>query len=118
METVLAGLQYEICLVYLDDVIVIGKTFDDMISNLDKGFARLSSTGLKLKAKKCSLCAKQVLFLGHIISEKGVATDPSKIETVKNWSIPTNVTELRSFLGLCSYYKRYIKIFHQLQMPS
>ena len=58
-----------------------------------------------------SLCAKEVLFLGHIISEKGVATDPSKVETVKHWPVPANVTELRSFLGLCSYYRRYIKNF-------
>ena len=59
METVLAGLQYDICLVYLDDVIVIGKTFGDMISNLDKVFTRLSTAGLKLKAKKCHCVQKK-----------------------------------------------------------
>ena len=111
METVLAGLQWDICLVYLDDVIVAGKTFSDMLVNLDRVFERLGSAGLKLKAKKCSLCAKEVLFLGHVISEKGIATDPSKIDVVKNWPIPSNVTEIRSFLGLCSYYRRYIQNF-------
>lgn len=111
METVLAGLQWDVCLVYLDDVIVTGKTFDEMLQNLDRVFEKLKSAGLKLKAKKCCLCAKEVSFLGHIISEKGIATDPAKIESVKKWPVPTNVTDLRSFLGLCSYYRRYIKDF-------
>jgi hypothetical protein len=110
MEAVLARLQCEICLIYLDDIIVAGRNFEDMISNLEKVFARLSRAGLKLKAKKCQLFAKRVHFLGHVISKEGVATDPAKISAIKDWPTPKNVTELRSFLGLC-YYRMYIEQF-------
>ncbi|CAC5366411.1 unnamed protein product [Mytilus coruscus] len=98
METFLAGLQWEICLVYLDDVIVFGKTLDDMLINSRTVFDRLKSAGLKLKAKKCNLCVTMVRYLGHIISEDGIATDPEKIKVVQNWPVPTNHTEVRSFL--------------------
>ena len=111
MERVMNGLQWDICLVYLDDIIVSGKSFEEMLENLQKVFDRLREAGLKLKPKKCFLFAKEVSFLGHVISEDGIATDPAKIENVKNWPVPTNVTELRSFLGLCSYYRRYILNF-------
>ena len=111
MESVLAGLQWDICLVYLDDIIVTGKTFEQMLENLGKVFDRLKKANLKLKAKKCCLFAKEVVYLGHVVSEKGLATDPSKITAVKEWPVPSNVTELRSFLGLCGYYRRFIKGF-------
>ena len=72
METVLAGLHWQICLIYLDDVIVIGTTFEDMIKNLSVIFERLQQAGQKLKARKCKLFGKSVEFLGHIITETGV----------------------------------------------
>lgn len=67
METVLAGLQWDICLVYLDDIIIMGKTFDEMMVNLGRVFDRLWSAGLRLKAKKCHLFQRTVKFLGHVI---------------------------------------------------
>ena len=108
METVLSGLQWEICLIYLDDIIVIAKTFSEMLQNLEAVFQRLSSAGLKLKAKNCHVFSEQVEFHGHIISPEGIATDPKKIEVVKEWKEPSNVSEVRSFVGLCSYYRCYI----------
>ena len=117
MDTVLSGLQWTTCLVYLDDIIVLGKSFGEMMVNLENVFTRLSSAGLKMKAKKCSLFAKEVEYLGHIISEQGVSTDPKKIEAIKTWTEPTSVRELRSFLGLCSYYRRFIKGFATVAKP-
>ena len=111
METVLSGLQWDICLIYLDDIIVIAKTFEEMLKNLQQVFGRLSSAGLKLKAKKCHLLSEKVDFLGHVVSSGGIAIDPKKTDTMKNWEEPSNASGIRSFLGHCSYYRRYIKDF-------
>ena len=80
-----------------------------MLDNLTRVFNRLQAANLKLKAKKCCLFAKEVTYLGHVVSEKGVATDPTKIAAVREWPVPAKVTELRSFLGLYGYYRRFIK---------
>ena len=105
MERVLAGLPLSVCLVYLDDILVPARSFDDHIQNLRTVFNRLQEANLKLSPKKCTLFRRQLRFLGHVISEKGVATDPEKLEAVTTWPIPTNVSEVRRFLGLCSYYR-------------
>lgn len=114
METVLAALQWDICLVYLDDIIILGKTFDEMMVNLGRVFDRLLSAGLRLKAKKCHLFQRSVKFLGHVISEEGITTDREKIESVRNWPVPSNASEIRSFLGLCGYYRKFIKYFSKI----
>ena len=101
---------------YLDDIIVCGKTFDEMVKNLDEVFARLQGAGLKLKARKCQLFAQRVDFLGHVISEDGIRTDPKKTECVRKWPEP-NVKEVRSFLGFCSYYRRFIFRFAEIAKP-
>ena len=107
METVLAGKQWEICLVYLDDVIVYGESFEQMLKNLQAVFDCLAKAGLKLKPKKCTF-AKEVRYVGHVVSQSGVSTDPDKISAVQNWPVPVSLKEVRSFLGLCGYYRRYI----------
>lgn len=117
METVLRNLQWDICLVYLDDIIVVGNTIEDMIQNLTLVFDRLLAAGLKLKARKCTLFAKEVEYLGHIVSERGIATSPKKIKEVKKWPVAFNLTELRSFVGFCSYYRRFVPNFAMIAKP-
>ena len=117
MERVLSGLHWETLLVYLDDVIVFGKTIQEEISRLSVVFQRLKGAGLKLKPKKCDLFKQKVYYLGHIVSPEGISTDPGKIEVVKHWPVPESVKEVRSFLGLASYYMRFIEAFSTVARP-
>ena len=117
VEKVLSGLSWKICLVYLDDIIIFSKTFEEHISNLDQVLQRLREANLKLSPKKCTLLQSQVTFLGHVVSKDGISTDPEKIKSVTEWPVPKNVKQVRSFLGLCSYYRRYVKHFSNLARP-
>ena len=117
MEHVLAGLQWKICLLYLDDVIVFSKTFEDHLDRLSQVLARIGKAGLKVSPKKCHFFQSSVQVLGHVVSAEGVGTDFLKIQAVKEWPMPTTVKELRSFLGLCSYYRRYVPNFALVARP-
>ena len=117
MEKVLAGLQWQICLVYLDDIIVYSKDVMSHLERLDIIFGKLRAAGLKLKPKKCHLLRESVLYLGHVVSGGGVHTDPDKVKAVSEWGAPKDLTEVRSFLGLCSYYRRFIPHFSTVAKP-
>lgn len=108
----MAGLQRDIhvCLVYLDDTIILGKTFDEIMVNLGRVYDRISVWWIATKGQKCHLFQRSVEFLGHIILEEGMTTDPEKIHSVGNWSVLFNASEIRSFLGDCVYYrKRFLR---------
>eukprot|EP00731_Ephydatia_muelleri_P037277 Em0434g3a len=117
IDRVLSGLKWSSCLVYLDDIIVVGKSFSDHLSNLGCVFERLRGAGLKLKPAKCHLWQKRVAFLGHIVSADGIATDPSKTAAVKNWPIPQSRREVQQFLGLANYYRRFVGNFASIAKP-
>jgi len=117
MEKVLHGLLSKICLVYLDDVIIFGKNFNEILNNLKMVFFRLRLANLKINPKKCVLFAKHVKYLGHIVSSEGIMTDPEKIAAVREWPIPHTKKQLRSFLGFSSYYRKFIKGFSSLAKP-
>jgi hypothetical protein len=117
MEDVLRGLQWEECLLYMDDIIVRGASFEENLARLEHVFQRLLEANLKLKPSKCRFFQKEIPCLGHIVSEDGVRTDPEKVAAVKNWPQPKNAKEIRSFLGLCSYYRKYVKGFAMIARP-
>src|SRR5688572_30227604 len=117
MDIVLSGLNFEICLVYLDDVIIFGKTPEQHLDRLEQVFQRLRGANLKLKPSKCQLLRRNVCFLGHIVTPDGVAMDPSKITDVVEWPVPQRLRDVRAFLGLCSYYRRFVKDFSTVAAP-
>ena len=117
METCLGDLNLHWCIIYLDDTVIFSKDLASHLERLKAVFWKLEEAGLKLKPSKCELFWRQLAYLGHVIFAKGVATDEGKIETIKNWPTPTNVTKVRSFLGFRGYYCRFIPKFMQVACP-
>ena len=117
MDLVLTGLQWSSCLVYLDDVVVVGRSFEEHLRNLQNVFERLRGAGLRLKPKKCAFLQEEVLYLGHLVSREGISTDPSKIDKVVNWPEPVSTKEVQQFLGFANYYRRFIQDFSQIAKP-
>lgn len=113
----MVGLNLEVCLVYLDDIIVFSSTLAEHLQRLRAVLQRISNCGLKLKASKCALLQKSVTFLGHVVSGEGIATDPQKVRLVDQWPEPQNLGELRSFLGLTGYYRRYVEGYARIAAP-
>ena len=117
MNRVLGDLVPNICLVYLDDIIVFSSTIEEHMSRLQTIFSRLRQAGLKIKPKKCSLLQSSVTYLGFLFSEQGVAPDASKFTAVQDWSSPTSLKEVRSFVGFASYYRRFVPHFSEIVEP-
>ena len=101
---------------YLDDILVFGPDFGTTLARLERVLDRLGEAGLKLKAKKCQLFQEEIPFLGHIVSAAGIGADPA-CQQVRDWLVPRDPHEVRSFVGLCSYYRRHIQGFTELAAP-
>ena len=100
MDLMLAGLQWSQCLVYLDDIIVVGHIFDEHLDNLNLVLERLKGAKLKVKPSKCALFKDQVCYLGHIVSPSGITTDLSRTSKITEWPTPTSIQQKQQFLGL------------------
>lgn len=117
MDNVLRGLQGIHCLVYLDDIIVYSNSLPEHIEKLRKVFDRLRKTNLKVTLDKCEFLRKEVLYLGHTITKNGLMPNSDKIKAVINFPLPRTTTEIKSFLGLVGYYRKFIKDFAKLTQP-
>ena len=117
MEKCLGDLLHRECFVYLDDIIVFAATEEEHEQRLTRVLDRLREYGLKLSPEKCKFFQSNVKCLGHVISAQGVKTDPAKIEAVRSWAVPTNVRELKSFLGFTGYYRRFIRGYSSIARP-
>jgi len=117
MNIVYSGLNWTILLVYLDDTIVYADTFQKHLDNLEKTFKRLRKANLKLNMTKCYFGMKQLLFLGHIVSGKGISTDPAKVEAIKDYPTPASIVEVQRFHGMATYYRKFVKGFATIASP-
>ena len=117
MERCMGELNLRDCLIYLDDVIIFSSTFEKHIQSLESVFGRLKRHNLKLKASKCEFLRSSVTYLGHVVSENGIETDPEKTEAIKTWPLPTTVKDVRAFLGFTGYYRRFIKNYATIARP-
>ncbi len=117
MHEVLGNLIYTKAPVYLDDIIIHSKTFEQHLEDIQKVFDRLRDARLMSKESKCEFCAAEIKFLGHIVGRDGRKVEPDKVEKVKNYPRPENISQLRGFLGLASYYRKFIKDFSKKAKP-
>ena len=118
MSLVLKGLPPFVCVAYLDDCVILGRDLDEAIRNVELVLDRFRAANLKLKPSKSKLFQLRVHFLGYVVSANGIEVQPSKIATVMSWKFPTNVSQLRAFLGACSYYRSFfVRDFLRSQNP-
>ena len=114
MNLVLRGLNWKTLLAFLDDVLIMGKSFDD---HLDAALKRFRKIGLKLKPKKCIFFQKEVEFLGRLISNDKLSVTDADIQSVALWPVPACSKDVERFMGLANYHRSFIKNFSQLADP-
>lgn len=117
MDNVLRGLQNEICLVYLDDVIIFSTSLQEHMNNLEKVFKRLQESNFKIQMDKSEFLKLETAFLGHIISGEGVKPNPDKIAAIEKYPLPKSSKEIKQFLGLLGYYRKFIPDFARITKP-
>ena len=105
------------CIVYLDDIIIFSDTKEEHLKRLEAVFQKLHAAGLKLKPSKCFFFREEIEYLGHVVSRKGISTNPKKVEAVAKWPTPQTVYDVRSFLGFVGYYRRFIRNFSKIAKP-
>ena len=103
--------------IYLDDVTIHSDTFENHLQHIDAVLQNLRIVNLKINGDKCKWFRKQLKLLGHIISGKAIEMDPTKLEAVRNMKPPTTVKQLQQFLGLCNYYRRFVRAYADITAP-
>lgn len=117
MNTTLAPVLRKCALVFFDDILVYNTTFEDHVQHLGQVLQLLQQHQWKVKGSKCAFAQCSIAYLGYVISADGVATDPSKIDVVKDWPVPVNLKELRGFLGLSGYYRKFVRHYGVISQP-
>ncbi len=117
MNHVLRNLTFDFAVIYVDDILVYSSSMEQHLEHLSEVFSRLRAADLRLKPSKCKFLSSKIPYLGHMISSKGVEMEKAKIEAVLNFPRPHNVRSVKSFLGLCNYYRRFVKGFCHITRP-
>ena len=117
LDVILSKFKWKTCLVYIDDIIIFSKTVDEHITHVDEVLSALRSSGVTLKIKKCRFFSDSVEYLGHIIRPGRLEVDNANTRSLRDAKPPTSKTEIRSFLGLCNVYRRFIPNFAKEGSP-
>lgn len=117
IDNVLGADMQPFVFVYLDDIIIISPDFESHLESLTKVFDRLISAGLTVNREKCQFCLPQLKYLGYVVDRLGLRVDPEKVEAILNIPSPSNVSEVRRFIGMTSWYRRFVKDFSTLVSP-
>jgi hypothetical protein len=117
MNHVLAPLLRKCVVVFIDDILIYSTSFEEHIRHVQQVFQLLQDHQFKVRLSKCSFAQQKLHYLGHVLTPNGVSTDPSKVQDVQNWPSPTSVKDVRSFLGLAGYYRRFVQHFGMIAKP-
>jgi len=117
MNSTLYSLHRRCALVFFDDILIYSKTFAEHLVHLRQVLTLLARDKWQVKLSKCHFAQQQISYLGHVVSSAGVATDPSKIQSVRDWLLPQDAKQLRSFLGFVGYYQKFVRHFAIIARP-
>ena len=117
MGYILRGLEYRFALIYIDDIIIFSKSVEEHLSHPWDVFRRLREANVKLNPKKCNFVKQTVEYLGHVVTPAGISPNPDKVRVVQEFPTPSNLNELRNFLGLANYYRRFVKGCSHIAAP-
>jgi hypothetical protein len=117
MNHILASLLRKCVVVFIDDILIYSASYEEHLKHVKMVFHLLQEHQLKVRLSKCTFAQQKLHYLGHVLSPQGVSTDPTKVANVQNWPTPTCVKDLRGFLGLAGYYRRFVKNFGMIAKP-
>ena len=117
MDKVLGPIKNQFAKAYLDDILIYSKTEEEHVQHIQQIFQRLEDAGLKLKPSKCDFFKKEVRYLRHVLSADGIKPDPDKASVIKQLRVPNTVREIRSVVGMASYYRKFIPNFSDVVKP-
>ena len=115
MYSIIGDLDFVI--IYIDDICIVSSTIEEHIENVKIVMEKLKAANIKINPKKCQWMATRIRLLGHIVSSDGIEPDEAKIAAIKERKPPTNVKQMQQFLGLCNYYRKFIKGFADMTVP-
>lgn len=117
MDNIFKEYLYKFCFVYMDDIVIFSKSLQEHITHIEQIFSKLREFNLKVQLDKSEFLRKEVAYLGHVITPEGIKPNPDKIETIKKYPLPKTQKEIKAFLGLIGYYRRFIKDFARITQP-
>lgn len=117
MDVVLRDIAWRFCMVYIDDVIIYSASWSDHVDHISHVLRRIRDAGLTVGLKKCHFGGREVAFLGYVVSANGIKPDPAKVAAIRAFKVPATLTDLRSFLGLASQFRKFIRSFGDMARP-